>query len=93
MPILSSNTHHFYIKYHSIYPTVPNTIYVHYTIYHLHIHSGCSKDQQRVLKALYKKLFPYYYIHFTPDYKLTGFHYSNKPNGELYVCYNCILFM
>lgn len=58
-------------------------------LYMLHIPciSGCSKGQQRVLTKLYRKLFPYYYIHFTPDYKLTDFHYSNKPNGNLFVIY------
>jgi hypothetical protein len=50
------------------------------------IASGCSKDKEKELIDLYKKLFPQYRVHFTPDFKTdskTGKKYDfyNKPYG------------
>jgi hypothetical protein len=50
------------------------------------IASGCDDNQKIYLTGLYKKLFPNYHIHFTPDFKvdkLTGKKYDfyNKPWG------------
>lgn len=33
------------------------------------IASGCDNEKKQVLTALYKKLYPKYHVHFTPDFK------------------------
>lgn len=48
--------------------------------------SGCSKEKEKELTTLYKKLFPQYHVHFTPDFsydpvKKTHYVYFNKPYG------------
>ena len=50
------------------------------------IASGCNEEQKLQLKRLYRKLWPQYGVHFTPDYKSdpkTGRKYDfyNKPYG------------
>ena len=50
------------------------------------IASGCSEEKKVELTALYKKLYPEYHVHFTPDFKKdekTGksYHFYNKPYG------------
>ena len=50
------------------------------------IASGCSDEKKVELTALYKKLYPEYHVHFTPDFKKdekTGqkYHFYNKPYG------------
>ena len=44
--------------------------------------SGCDAEKQSKLTTLYTKLFPQYYVHFTPDFKL------DKKTGESYEFYN-----
>jgi peptidyl serine alpha-galactosyltransferase len=53
------------------------------------IASGCEPDKQIQLTELYKKLYPDYHVHFTPDFKTdpkTGRKYDfyNKPYGVLH---------
>lgn len=53
------------------------------------IASGCSEEKKVELIALYKKLFPQYHVHFTPDFKKdskTGKSYDfyNKPYGLMH---------
>lgn len=36
------------------------------------IASGCDAEKKEVLTALYKKLYPAYHVHFTPDFKKDG---------------------
>lgn len=48
--------------------------------------SGCTKEKEKQLTELYKKLFPNYHVHFTPDFsydpvKKTHYVYFNKPYG------------
>jgi len=50
------------------------------------IASGCNEEKKAELIVLYKKLFPRYHVHFTPDFKKdskTGKSYDfyNKPYG------------
>ena len=50
------------------------------------IASGCDEEKKQTLTALYKKLYPQYHVHFTPDFKKddkTGHSYDfyNKPWG------------
>jgi hypothetical protein len=50
------------------------------------IASGCKEDKQAELRALYKKLYPQYHVHFTPDFKTDGkskkkYDFYNKPFG------------
>lgn len=33
------------------------------------IASGCDEEKKKVLTDLYKKLYPHYHVHFTPDFK------------------------
>ena len=46
------------------------------------IASGCDEAKQATLIALYKKLFPKYHVHFTPDFK------KDKKSGKKYDFYN-----
>jgi hypothetical protein len=46
------------------------------------IASGCSDEKQQTLTALYRKLFPAYHVHFTPDFK------KDKRSGKKYDFYN-----
>lgn len=46
------------------------------------IASGCSEGKQQVLIALYRKIFPRYHVHFTPDFK------KDKKSGKSYDFYN-----
>jgi len=46
------------------------------------IASGCDEAKQATLVALYKKLFPKYHVHFTPDFK------KDKKSGKKYDFYN-----
>jgi hypothetical protein len=53
------------------------------------IASGCDSTKQLQLTNLYKKLYPEYSVHFTPDFKKderTGdtYHFYNKPRGVLH---------
>ena len=55
------------------------------------IASGCDEAKQATLVALYKKLFPKYHVHFTPDFKKDKksgkkYDFYNKPYGEYTVC-------
>lgn len=50
------------------------------------IASGCSDKKQVELVTLYKKLWPNYYVHFTPDFKKDAktkkkYDFYNKPYG------------
>jgi hypothetical protein len=50
------------------------------------IASGCTPVKQAELQLLYKKLFPQYHVHFTPDFKTDGkskksYDFYNKPYG------------
>jgi endoglucanase Acf2 len=50
------------------------------------IASGCDAAKQAELVALYKKLYPEYGVHFTPDFKSDGkskkkYDFYNKPYG------------
>lgn len=50
------------------------------------IASGCVKEKQKKLIKLYKKLYPKYHIHFTPDFKKDKktekeYDFYNKPYG------------
>ena len=50
------------------------------------IASGCSDEKKVELTALYKKLFPMYHVHFTPNFKLDSktnkeYDFYNKPYG------------
>jgi len=46
------------------------------------IASGCDSQKQAVLTALYKKLYPNYHVHFTPDFK------HDKKSNKKYDFYN-----
>lgn len=46
------------------------------------IASGCDEEKQEQLVALYKKLYPMYFVHFTPDFK------TDKKTAESYDFYN-----
>ena len=53
------------------------------------IASGCDEEKQKKLTDLYAKLYPQYYVHFTPDFKKdekTGKKYDfyNKPWGTVH---------
>ena len=53
------------------------------------IASGCDEEKQKKLTELYAKLYPKYYVHFTPDFKKdekTGRKYDfyNKPWGTVH---------
>ena len=53
------------------------------------IASGCDDEKKKVLTELYAKLYPQYYVHFTPDFKKdakTGkkYNFYNKPWGTLH---------
>jgi hypothetical protein len=48
--------------------------------------SGCNKDKEEYLHTLYRKLFPQYHVHFTPDFSYDPitkktYVYWNKPHG------------
>ena len=48
--------------------------------------SGCSKEREEELTSLYRKLYPQYRVHFTPDFaydpiKKVRYVYFNKPHG------------
>lgn len=50
--------------------------------------SGCDEDKAKELKDLYRKLFPDYHIHATPDFKKDGksqksYDFYNKPYGTV----------
>ena len=50
------------------------------------IASGCPEKKKKELVALYKALYPNYYVHFTPDYKKDAktnkkYEFYNKPYG------------
>lgn len=50
------------------------------------IASGCDDAKKTELAALYKKLYPQYSVHFTPDFKTDGktkkkYEFYNKPYG------------
>lgn len=50
------------------------------------IASGCEESKKTELRSLYSKLFPQYFVHFTPDYKKSGntkkkYDFFNKPYG------------
>ena len=50
------------------------------------IASGCNSEKKEVLTKLYAKLFPQYFIHFTPDFKTDketsdSYEFYNKPYG------------
>ncbi len=50
------------------------------------IASGCDEDKKKQLTELYAKLYPQYYVHFTPDFtkdEKTGrkYNFYNKPWG------------
>ena len=50
------------------------------------IASGCAPEKKLELQNLYKKLFPKYHVHFTPDFKKDGktkqsYDFYNKPYG------------
>jgi hypothetical protein len=50
------------------------------------IASGCSDEKKNELTELYKKLYPQYGVHFTPDFKTDGtskkkYDFYNKPYG------------
>lgn len=50
------------------------------------IASGCDDDKKKELTALYKKLYPQFHVHFTPDFKTDGhskkkYDFYNKPFG------------
>lgn len=50
------------------------------------IASGCPEKKKKELVALYKELYPNYYIHFTPDFKKDAktkkkYEFYNKPYG------------
>lgn len=46
------------------------------------IASGCNSEKKEVLTKLYAKLFPQYFVHFTPDFK------TDKETSESYEFYN-----
>ena len=50
--------------------------------------SGCDEEKQKKLTDLYAKLYPQYYVHFTPDFKKdekTGkYDFYNKPWGTVH---------
>ena len=46
------------------------------------IASGCNSQKKEVLTKLYAKLFPQYFVHFTPDFK------TDKATSESYEFYN-----
>lgn len=50
------------------------------------IASGCTEEKKAELTDLYKKLYPQYSVHFTPDFKTDGktkkkYEFYNKPYG------------
>jgi hypothetical protein len=50
------------------------------------IASGCDDEKKAELTALYKKLYPQFSVHFTPDFKTDGktkkkYEFYNKPYG------------
>jgi hypothetical protein len=46
------------------------------------IASGCTDEQKATLTNLYKKLYPQYHVHFTPDFK------KDDKSGQSYAFYN-----
>lgn len=53
------------------------------------IASGCDDVKKAELTTLYKKLFPQYSVHFTPDFKTDGktkkkYEFYNKPYGVMH---------
>ena len=46
------------------------------------IASGCSEEKKEMLTKLYKRLYPQYHVHFTPDFK------SDKKTNRRYDFYN-----
>ena len=50
------------------------------------IASGCNQQRQQELTSLYRKLYPHYHVHFTPDFKKDEktskkYDFYNKPYG------------
>ena len=65
----------------------------------LYINSGCTDEQKVVLKELYQRLYPYYHVHFTPDFKSAGakpgeshvkYDFNNKPYGKIVYCMSIV---
>ena len=96
------DSHHGYIPFHSVFSTDCSPFQDWQTLLLFHsavvvkqvgpitrIASGCSDAKKAQLTTLYRKLYPQYHVHFTPDYKTDAktnkkYDFYNKPYGMLH---------